>query len=177
MLSSAAAMLTLTSEPSAGGQGSTLVSMASSRALSRLLASPSAVLTRCSRAPSSKPITPASVAALALLYGRSGHLCKVGIGQGTQLEDPGTGYQGAVYLEVGVFGSSADQDDGAVFYRGQQGILLGLVPAVHLVHKEYGAPVVQVPVPGGRFYGIPYGLYPGQHGVQGQESVNWWCLQ
>ena len=47
--------------------------------------------------------------------------------------------EGGVYLEARVFGGGADEDDGALLHEGQEGVLLGLVEAVDLVHKEDGA--------------------------------------
>ena len=60
-------------------------------------------------------------------------------GQGQELEDARARDQRADDLEIRVFGGGADQHDRAVFDVGQERILLGLVPAVDLVHEEDGS--------------------------------------
>ena len=58
---------------------------------------------------------------------------------------PAAADKGPVNAEIGVLCRGANEDDGAVFHPGQEGILLGLVPAVYLVDKEDGALVMQGP--------------------------------
>jgi hypothetical protein len=55
--------------------------------------------------------------------------------QGTKLANPGTGKQGVVEGEEGVLGSGPDEDEGALFEVGQEGVLLALVEMVDLVQK------------------------------------------
>jgi hypothetical protein len=59
--------------------------------------------------------------------------------QGLQHEDLRSGEDGAVQLEGGVLRRRADQDDGAVLHDRQEGVLLGAVEAMDLVHEEQGA--------------------------------------
>ena len=54
------------------------------------------------------------------------------------MEDAQAGEQGVVEVEGGVFGGGADEDEGAVFDVGQEGVLLGFVEAVDFVDKEDG---------------------------------------
>ena len=54
------------------------------------------------------------------------------------MEDAQAGEQGVVEMEGGVFGGGADEDEGAVFDVGQEGVLLGFVEAVDFVDKEDG---------------------------------------
>ena len=58
--------------------------------------------------------------------------------QRLQVEDAQAGEQGVVEMEGGVFGGGADEDEGAVFDVGQEGVLLGFVEAVDFVDKEDG---------------------------------------
>ena len=54
------------------------------------------------------------------------------------MEDAQAGEQGVVEMEGGVFSGGADEDEGAVFDVGQEGVLLGFVEAVDFVDKEDG---------------------------------------
>ena len=56
---------------------------------------------------------------------------------------PGTGQERGVQLEGRVLGGGADQRDGAVLHHGQEGIELGAVEAVDLVHEEQRALAVE----------------------------------
>jgi hypothetical protein len=71
------------------------------------------------------------------------------------LEHAGAGDEGAVDLEEGVLRRRTDQDDGAVLDPGQEGVLLGLVPAMDLVDEEDRAPVVELAVLAGLVDGDP----------------------
>ena len=48
------------------------------------------------------------------------------------------GQQRPVDLEGGVLRGGADEDDAAVLHKGEEGVLLGLVEAVDLVHEHNG---------------------------------------
>ena len=48
------------------------------------------------------------------------------------------GEQRGVHLERGVLRGCADEHDAALFHKGEEGVLLGFVEAVDLVHKEDG---------------------------------------
>ena len=56
--------------------------------------------------------------------------------QRLQLEDAGTGQQGTVDLEIGIFRCRADQRDDPLFYIRQQVILLGLVEPVDFINEQ-----------------------------------------
>lgn len=56
--------------------------------------------------------------------------------QGLELVDLGAAEQSGVHFEIGVFRGGADQNQIALLHRGEQHILLGLVQALDLVHKE-----------------------------------------
>ena len=58
--------------------------------------------------------------------------------EGAEGEDTGAGEEGGDDLKGGVFGGGPDEGNGAVLHMGQDGILLGLVEAVELVHEEDG---------------------------------------
>ena len=72
---------------------------------------------------------------------------EVGRVEGLELEDPRARDEGAVDLEEGILGRGADEEDGAVLDPGQEGVLLGLVPAVHLVDEEHRPAVVELAMP------------------------------
>ena len=65
----------------------------------------------------------------------SRHLCG---GKRLQHEHLAAREQGRVYLERGVFSGGADEHDAAALHIGQKGVLLCLVEAVYLVHKQNG---------------------------------------
>src|SRR5690606_1977839 len=50
--------------------------------------------------------------------------------------------QRRVQLEAGILGGGADEQDAAAFDVRQEGVLLRLVEAVHLVHEQDGAPAL-----------------------------------
>ena len=119
--------------PSAG-----TVSAASSRALSALRASPSALRARCSRAgpvirrpPPPRPRSPSSRA-------RAQQDRQIALLQGLELEDLRAGHQGGVDEEEGVVGGGPDQADHAALHIGKEHVLLGLVEAVDLVDEQQG---------------------------------------
>ena len=97
------------------------------------------------------------------------HPLQVVAGQRLQLEDAAAAHQRLDHLEVGVLRGGSDQHDGAVLHRGQQRVLLRLVPAVHLVHEQDGAPAVQVARLARRRNRLAQLLDPGQDGVQCRE--------
>ena len=89
--------------------------------------------------------------------------------QGTQLEDARAGDEGGDHFEIGVLGGGADQDDGAVLHMWEQGVLLGLVPAVDFIDEQDRAGVVQAAA----FEGLgdhlaQFGLAV-EHGGEGDE--------
>ena len=112
---------------------------------------------------------PAAVAPLPVLQGGGGCLNQVVALQRQQLEDTTPAHQGLVYLKEGIFRGGSHQNDGSVFHPGQQGILLGTVPAVHLVHKEDGAAAVELVMLLCLGDGLPDVLHPGEDGVQGDK--------
>ena len=58
--------------------------------------------------------------------------------EGLQVVNAQAREQGVVEVEGGVFGGGADEDEGAVFDVGEEGVLLGFVEAVDFVDKEDG---------------------------------------
>ena len=58
--------------------------------------------------------------------------------QGLEMEDAQAREQSVVEVEGGVFGGGADEDEGAVFDVGEEGVLLGFVEAVDFVDEEDG---------------------------------------
>src|SRR5574341_100173 len=66
------------------------------------------------------------------------------VGQRVQLEDARATEQRPDDLEQRVLGGRADQDDQPILDVRQQRVLLGLVPAVNLVHEQHGALAIQV---------------------------------
>ena len=111
----------------------------------------------------------AAVAALGVGQRRLRDAVQVRTRERRELEDARPADERRVHLEVGVVRGGADQHDGAVLHPGQERILLSLVPAVHLVHEEDGAPAVQLPPLVGRRRGLADVLHPGEHGVQALE--------
>src|SRR5690606_2570231 len=59
--------------------------------------------------------------------------------QGDQLKHPRAGQERRVDLEGGVLRRRSDQDDSAVLYIGEKGILLGFVEAVNFVDEQNGS--------------------------------------
>ncbi|OQA43300.1 MAG: hypothetical protein BWY52_01914 [Chloroflexi bacterium ADurb.Bin325] len=80
-----------------------------------------------------------AVAALRVGQRLSRDRAEILLGQRLELEDAAAADERLVDLEIGVLGGRADQDDRAVLDPRQQRVLLRLVEAVHLVHKEDGA--------------------------------------
>ena len=72
-------------------------------------------------------------------------------------------------LEVRVLRGRTDQDHRAVLHPREQGVLLGLVPAVHLVDKQRRAPTVEVAVFLCRLDRLPQLFHPGQDRVHRDE--------
>ena len=58
--------------------------------------------------------------------------------QALEHEDPAAGQESPVDLKGRVFRGGADEDDAALFHKGQEGVLLGLVEAMDLVHEDDG---------------------------------------
>ncbi len=113
--------------------------------------------------------TPATIAALGIGESGQGRGAQVIVTKCVQLEHPRAGHESLVHLEEGVLGGGAYQDDRAVFDVWQQGVLLGLVPAVYLIDEQDGLAVVQLPLALGRLDGVAYRLHARQHRVDGQE--------
>ena len=61
------------------------------------------------------------------------------LAQGVQDKHPAARQQRAVDFKGRIFRSSADQNDAALFHKGQKRVLLGLVEAVNFVHKDQRA--------------------------------------
>ena len=89
--------------------------------------------------------------------------------QGLKLEQAGAADQGLVHLKVGVFGGGPNQDHRAIFHPGQQGILLGLIKAMHLVNKQNRAPALLAALLLGTGDRLAQLLHPRQHRIQGDE--------
>ena len=76
------------------------------------------------------------------MFGREGAVhqkANRGVIERNQLDHAAARDEGGVHLEVGVLRGGAHQDDDAILDRMEQGILLGAVEAVDLVHEEYRA--------------------------------------
>jgi len=84
--------------------------------------------------------------------------------QAFQHIDAGPREQGVVEFERGVFGRGADKNQRAVFHIGQEGILLGLVEAVHFVDEQDGPPAVLHRLLLGDLHRLANLLDPGEHG-------------
>ena len=70
--------------------------------------------------------------------------------QVAQLKDPRPGDQRANDLKERILGGRTDEGDGAVLDVREQGVLLGLVPAVDLIHEQDRSLAVQPPCAPGR---------------------------
>ncbi len=51
------------------------------------------------------------------------------------MKDARAGDEGGDDFKVRVFGRRADEDDRAVFDVGEEGVLLGFVPPMHLIYE------------------------------------------
>ena len=60
------------------------------------------------------------------------------IGKSLQYKDFTAGKEGAVHLKGGILRGRADQDDAALFHKGQKRVLLRLVKAVDFIDKKDG---------------------------------------
>ena len=89
--------------------------------------------------------------------------------EGTQLKDPRAAHQGADHLKVGVFRGRADQREGAVLHMGEQGVLLGFVPAVDFIHEQEGAFAVHLAPLDGLPDDLAQAGFAVQHGGEGLE--------
>ena len=69
----------------------------------------------------------------------SEQLFEVVHGEGLQHEDLAAGEQRPVHLKGRVLRRGADEDDAPFLHKGEEGVLLRLVEAVDLIHKENGA--------------------------------------
>ena len=85
--------------------------------------------------------------------------------QGLQLENPRPGQKSAIYLKIGIFRGSPDENQGAVLNKGEQIILLPLVKAVNLIHKENCSPAVHPQVVLGGLDHLFHILFPCHGGV------------
>ncbi len=83
--------------------------------------------------------------------------------------DAGPGEQRRVDFEGGVLRGGADEDHGAVLHVGQEGVLLGLVEAVHLVHEEHRAAAGGLSMHARPVHRLANVLDPRQHRRQGQK--------
>ena len=64
----------------------------------------------------------------------------IGSLQRFELQNGGTGYQSFVNLKIRILGRSSDQNNGAVFYKRQERILLKLIETMDLINEEYCFP-------------------------------------
>ena len=103
--------------------------LANSAMASQQLRRPCPPSARRSRAGPSAPVA----------AGRSGRPCVRACSTNTLHRDK----QRPVDLEGGVFRGGADEHDAAFFHKGQKRVLLGLVEAVDLIHKDDGLFAVQ----------------------------------
>ena len=108
----------------------------------------------------------AAIAPLGIGQGVAGNGLQIGLAQGAELEDAAAADQGPVDAKVGVLGGGADEDDRAVLHPGQEGVLLGFVPAVDLVDKEDGPLAVERPPLLGLLGHAAYIGHAGQDRVQ-----------
>ena len=115
------------------------------------------------------PIGP--VASLHVREGGMGDGAQVILRERLQLEDAAAADKGPVHLEVGILRGRSDEDDRSIFHPGKERVLLGFVPAIHLVDKERRAPAIEVAVVLRNLYGFPELLHPGEHGVHGDEMA------
>jgi len=112
---------------------------------------------------------PPAVPALCVREAGEGGFHKVFTLERLELEHPASADQRLVHFEKGIFRGGSDQDDRAVLHPGQEGVLLGAVPSVHLVYKENRPPAVEPFLVFGRGDGVAYLLNAGEHRVQGDE--------
>ena len=70
------------------------------------------------------------------------HGCQVGRCQRLQYEHLAPGQQGGIDFKGGVLRGGSDQSDAALLHIGEEGVLLGLVEPVYLVHEAEGAGAV-----------------------------------
>ena len=77
------------------------------------------------------------------------------VGERVEREDAGAGEERGDDLERRVLGGRADERHGAVLDVGEDGVLLGLVEAVHLVDEEDGAEVLGGAYLAGLLDGLP----------------------
>ncbi len=107
-----------------------------------------------------------AIAAVRIGHGVAGNGAEIIVAQRPELKDTAPADKRPVDAEIGVLCGRADENDGAILHPGQKGILLGLVPAVHLIHKEDRPLVIQgAPLLG--LFGHPPDIgHAGQHGVQ-----------
>jgi hypothetical protein len=95
----------------------------------------------------------------------------VGVGERVQLQQEAAGEQRGDHREERVLGRGRDQGDPAVLDSGQEGVLLGLAEAVHLVDEQHrlAAPMGQV---GARLLDRgPHLLDAGRHGRDLHEGT------
>ena len=95
---------------------------------------------------------------------------QLGLAERPQAIHPGPRQQRRVQFEGGVFGGGANQGQRAVFDKGQKGILLRLVEAVHLVDKQHALAARGALGPPGR-NGLANGLDAIHHRGQRQHAA------
>ena len=88
--------------------------------------------------------------ALAVGEGRLQQQLEIARFQRLEHVDTRAGQQCGVDLEGRILGGGADEDEGAVLDEGQEGVLLRLVEAMHLVQEQHGRPTVGRPRGPGR---------------------------
>ena len=120
------------SAPPSGGSARA----AASRALRAIRASPPLRRTMASRASGWRTIPRPPRPRSGVLEGPPDQGPHVLVREGLQAEDAQAGAQGGDDVEVGVLGGGADQDHRPVLDVREEGILLRLGPAVHLVHQQ-----------------------------------------
>jgi len=98
---------------------------------------------------------PFSIASFPVVQGPTGSFKKGFFGERLKLENTAPAHEGPVYFEKGIFGGGPNKNDRTVFYPGEEGILLGLVPAVNLIDKQDGPLAIEPPPVVGPVYRFP----------------------
>ena len=92
------------------------------------------------------------------------------LGQRLKSEHPAPAHDGGGHGNHGVFGGGADKADQAAFHGGQDGIGLGLAPAVTFVQQKIGGLAIQGPPVRRLFQFLPHVRNAAGHSVQLDES-------
>ena len=82
-----------------------------------------------------------------------------------QLKNPGSGNESSVHLKIGIFCGRSNQKQRPVLHKGKQIVLLALIEAVNLVHKQDGLLPVHAEGVLGLLHYLLHVLFPGHSGV------------